>query len=165
MQNLYLYEVEHNYLRFLHNIDSRVSVKYNNRPFVGIVTMINGLNYLIPLTSQTTKKREEKGKKKRSSKVTTFVRDSKGEEIANILHNNMIPIKEEWCNKLNINAEEDTYEANEIRFIRKNRERIIAKAQKIHDKRIEGNDRFLNYICCDFELLEDNYTKYIEQET
>ena len=77
----------------MQSLDNRNSVKYNNRPFVGVVTIIDGLNYVLPLTSQTTKERKLEGKKKRSPILTTFVKNSKGEEIANILHNNMFPVK------------------------------------------------------------------------
>ena len=161
MCDLYLYQVNPNYLRFLHNLEQKVSVKYNNRPFVGIVTMINGINYLIPLTSQTTSEREKEGKKKRSAVVTTFVRDSSGEEIANLLHNNMIPVKDDVCSKLEINTASDTYQLNEIRFIRKNRNKIISKAQKVHNQRIQGKDQFLRWVCCDYKLLEEHYQEFV----
>jgi len=161
MHDLYLYQVNPNYLRFLHGYEPKVSVKYNNRPFVGIITMINGINYLIPLTSQTTSEREKDGKKKRSAVVTTFVRDSSGKEIANLLHNNMIPVKDNVCSKLSINTASDTYQLNEIRFIRKNRDKIIAKAQKVHDQRIQGRDRFLRMVCCDYKLLEEHYQEFV----
>lgn len=158
---LCLCSVDAEYLKYLHKADWRVSVKYNNRPFVGVVTMINGMYYLLPLTSQTTQEREKNGKKKRAAKITTFIRDSKGEEIANILHNNMIPVREEFFTRLNIDAERDTYEANEIRFIRKNREKIIAKAQKVHASRLSNKDWFLNKTCCDFEKLENECNAYV----
>lgn len=160
MRDLYLYQVNPNYLRFLHSLEKKVSVKYNNRPFVGIVTMINEINYLIPLTSQTTAKRENEGKKKRSAVVTTFVRDSNGDEIANLLHNNMIPVKDGVCTKLKINAD-DTYQLNEIRFIRKNRDKIINKARVVHDKRIQDKDKFVKLVCCDFKLLEEHYQEFV----
>lgn len=57
-QKLSLYKIDPDYLKYLHSIDSRISVKYNNRPFVGIVTMINGISYVLPLTSQTTEERK-----------------------------------------------------------------------------------------------------------
>lgn len=84
MCELFLYQVNPKYLKFLRRYDQKVSVKYNNRPFVGVVTMINGTQYLIPLTSQTTSEREKEGKKKRSAIITTFIRDSAGEEIADL---------------------------------------------------------------------------------
>ena len=159
MRELFLYEVDPQYLRYLHSFEHRVSIKYNNRPFVGVVTMISGYNYLIPLTSQTTADRMREGKGKRSALVTTFIRDGQT-EIANLLHNNMIPVVEGVYSPVEVNAQRDTYLANEIRFIRKNAESIILKANRVHDKRIEKRDRFLMTVCCDFALLEEKSQIY-----
>ena len=156
-QSLNLYKIDPSYLKYLHKIDSRISVKYNNRPFVGIVTMINGISYVLPLTSQTTAERKKEGKKKRSAKITTFVKDSAGNEIANILYNNMFPVKEGVYSPISIDPTKDTYESNEIRFIRKNREQIIEKAEKVHTDRLTKHDVFLYKTCCDYKKLEDQY--------
>ena len=161
MDNLYLYRVEADYLRYLHRIDRRVSVK-NNRAFVGIVVMINGIQYLIPLTSKTTAERINEGKRKRSSMVTLFIRDSSDTEIASLLYNNMIPVRDNVCLKLNIDMNINTYELNELRFIRKNKSKIINKAQHVYNNRINGGNLFLNHVCCDFKRLEQalmDYTK------
>lgn len=58
-KELYLCKVHSNYIKYLHSIDNRVSVKYNNRPYVGLITMINGIKYVLPLTSQTTTERKK----------------------------------------------------------------------------------------------------------
>lgn len=157
---LSLYKVDADYLKYLHKIDNRISVKYNNRPFVGIVTMINGINYVLHLTSQTTEERKKEGNNKRSAMITTFVKDSSGVEIANILHNNMFPVKNDVCTLLGIDATINTYESNEIRYIRKNSQSIIKKAQKVYTDRTTKNNPFLNKICCDFKKLEANYVNY-----
>lgn len=60
---------------------------------MGIITMLNGINYLLPLTSQTTQDRKREGKSKRSAMITTFIRNSAGIEIANISNNNSFLIK------------------------------------------------------------------------
>ena len=157
---LYLCSIDPKYLKYMHKIDYRVSVKFNNRPFVGVIVMLNGMEYVIPLTSQTTAEREKEGKKKRSSLITTFIRDTKGNEIADLLHNNMIPVKLGVYSVLNINATKETYEANEIRFIRKHKDNIIRKAQKVHDDRILKHSTFLLKTCCDFLKLEKACNDY-----
>lgn len=81
-----LYYVDKEYLKYLHKEDYRVSVKFNNRPFAGIVTMVGGRKYIIPLTSQTTEERKSAGKNKRSSRITTFVTETSGKEISNLLY-------------------------------------------------------------------------------
>ena len=82
-----LCEIERNYMKYMHEADWRVSVKYK-RKFVGLAVRINGRIYVVPLTSQTT----------RSAAITTFIK-IKGEEIANLLHNNMFPVPKNQLKK------------------------------------------------------------------
>ena len=159
-QNLRLYKIDPAYIKYMHGIDSRVSVKYNNRPFIGIITMLNGISYVLPLTSQTTQERKKAGKSKRASFITTFVKDSAGNEIANILHNNMFPVQNGVYTALEIDAEADTYESNEIRYIRKNKDAIIKKAQSVYDSRTNKCTQFLAKTCCDFKKLETYYQQF-----
>ena len=164
VMELWLYKIDPDYLKYMHSADYRISVKYNNRPFVGIITMIHGVDYVLPLTSQTTEERIKAGKAKRSPMITTFVKDSSGKEIANILHNNMFPVKSGVYTKLEIDATVDTYESNEIRYIRKNKEKIIKKAENVYKKRTTKDDQFLYKVCCDFNKLEMYYCNYIVSE-
>ena len=159
-KELYLCKIDPDYLKHLHKADNRVSVKHNNRPFVGIITMVENVPYVLPLTSQTTQMRKKEGKSKRSSMITTFIKDSDGTEIANVLHNNMIPVREGTYTLLEIDAEIDTYESNEIRYIRKNRKQIIKKAEKVYHNRTTKNNTFLNKTCCDFKKLEEQCLKF-----
>ena len=151
---LQLYKVSPDYLRYLHAQDYRVSVKFNNRPFVGVLTMINDIYYVLPLTSQTTAERKRQGKKKRAAAITTFVKNSAKTEIANILHNNMIPVTPDELQLLDIDAQSDTYEANEIRYIRKHTNEIIEKARQVYQKRLNNYNEFYVKTCCDFKKLE-----------
>ena len=122
--------------------------------------MLNGIPYVLPLTSQTTQEREKEGKRKRSPNITTFVKDTAGNEIANILHNNMFPVIEGVYTPLEIDPEKDTYESREIRFIRKNQENIIRKAHKVYNKRTINPDFFMKKTCCDFGKLEEEYLNF-----
>ena len=165
MDEFRLYKVEPEYIKHLHKVDNRVSKKYCTRPFVGIVTMPNGTRYFLPLTSQTTKMRLAEGKKKRALSLTTFIRDSSGNEIASILHNNMIPVIDGAYTVMDITAEKDVYESNEIRFIRKKHDQIIRKAKNVYEKRISGEDPFYNALCCDYEKLEKVSLKFKKRPT
>ena len=163
-----LYYVDREYLKYLHKEDYRVSVKFNNRPFAGIITLVGDRKYIIPLTSQTTEERKNAGKNKRSSLITTFVTETSGKEISNLLYNNMIPVNEQIITALEIDSETDTYESNEIRYLRKNWETIKKKAEKIFNQRydIESyNFNFLKKTCCDFKKLEKALDQFeIRQE-
>lgn len=149
--------VDKDYIKHLHNnIDWRVSVKFNNRPFVVLTLNIANHNYAIPLTSQTTKERMKIGKKKRNSTATTFIYAGTI-EIANLLHNNMFPVPESVLTDIIIDPRIDTYLANEERYIRKHYREIIEKTEKLYKDRYDTNKQnfnFLNKICCDFAKLE-----------
>lgn len=164
-----LYYVDTNYLAYLHQNDCRVSLK-DHRPFVGIITVIETRKYAIPLTSQTTAERKKEGKKKRSAFITTFITETSGNEISNLLYNNMIPVYDEILTPLSIDPLVDTYESNEIRFIRKNWETIQNKACKVYRERYtetSHNYSFLVKTCCDFKQLElacEQYTSGLKNE-
>ena len=162
-----LYYVDKDYLKYLHKEDYRVSVKFNNRPFAGIVSTIENKKYMIPLTSQTTEERKKEGKKKRSALITTFVTETSGKEISNLLYNNMIPVTEDIITALTINPETDTYESNEIRYLRKNWESIEKKAVNVYNQRYatkSANFDFLKRTCCDFKKLETALEQYGNNE-
>lgn len=145
------------YLKCLHKEDYRVSVKFNNRPFAGIVTSVGDKQYMLPLTSQTTEERKKDGKKKRSTLITTFATETSGKEISNLLYNNMIPVTDKLITALDIDPETDTYESNEIRYLRKNWENIEKKAVNVFNQRYDTkshNFDFLKRTCCDFRKLE-----------
>lgn len=156
-------EIQKDYVKYMHSKDWRVSVKAN-RKFVGLAVWINNRIYVVPLTSQTTKERAVRGKKKRSAFITTFIRVG-GEEIANLLHNNMFPVPEDQIKRIEINPLKDTYLANEERQIRKNWVNINTKSISVYRERYNKESRnyyFLNKTCCDFKKLEiecDNWEK------
>ena len=158
-----LYYVDKEYLKYLHKKDYRVSVKFNNRPFVGIVTLMGDKKYMIPLTSQTTEERRKEGKNKRSALITSFVTETSGKEISNLLYNNMIPVNEHIITALDIDPEIDTYESNEIRYLRKNWETIEEKAKNVFNQRYDTESHNFNFLiktCCDFKKLETALDKY-----
>jgi len=155
--------VEKGFLKYMHSIDWRISVKYNNRVFAGVVTSIKDKKYVIPLTSQTTKERAKEGKKKRSVLITTFIKDEDG-EIANLLYNNMFPVQECFIKRIEIDPLVNTYLAKEIRYIRKKWDDIEEKAKNVYNERYDTSSRnysFLQKTCCDFKKLEQEYEKYL----
>ena len=62
--------------------------------------------------------------------------------------------------KIEIDPLVNTYELNEVRYIRKHRDGIIRKARLVYEKRKENADEFLKKTCCDFEKLESHYMEY-----
>ena len=152
-----LYNVDPNYLRYLNKTDHRIPVKYNNRPVVVLTVKINDYIYAVPLTSQTTEERKAKGKKKRKNSITTYVRDSKGKEIANLLHNNMFPVLASCLYEKKLDPKTDSYEIMEQRILRRNMDSINRKSLNVYSKKYDCSHPehdFINRISCDFKELE-----------
>ena len=76
----------------------------------------------------------------------------------------MIPVSDQVCKRKVIDPTRDTFESNEIRFIRKHKNDIISKARKVYEDRTTKEDWFLNKICCDFKLLEKIQRKYLDEK-
>ncbi len=149
-------EISKEYLKYMHKADWRVSVKYNNRKFVGLAIRINNRIYVVPLTSQTTTERIARGKNKRSALITSFI-EVGGKEIANLLHNNMFPAPRNQIKRIQIDPLVDTYLANEERQIRKKWVEINEKSVNVYCERYNKESRnyhFLEKTCCDFKKLE-----------
>ena len=79
---------------------------------------------------------KKEGKNKRSALITTFVTETSGKEIANLLYNNMIPVNEEIITALEIDPKVDTYESNEIRYLRKKLGEYRGKSDKCFQSEI-----------------------------
>ena len=121
----------------------------------------NAYNLLLLHTHMSIFNKKE-GKNKRNGKFTAFVTESSGVEIANILFNNMIPVFDDVITPLNIDPTVDTYESNEIRYIRKHWDAIQTKAKKVYDTRYDTNSLdydFFGKTCCDFKKLEAECAK------
>lgn len=154
--------VDKDYLNYLRRFDHRISTKFPLRPSVCLAIIINGKRYAIPLTSQTTQKRLERGKKKRSHTLTTFIK-SGDVEIANLLHNNMFPVPDYLIKAIEIDSESTSYIANEERYIRKHWVEINEKSMYLYRDRYNkesANYTFFDKMCCDFKLLEKACEEY-----
>jgi protein AbiQ len=110
-------EIKKPYLNYIRKFDKRIPVK-SGRKYIGLVILINGMQYVVPLTSKGVNDRVSNGKNKRSPIVTTNLKN-----VADILHNNMFPAPEsEIIDIKDISNEFDSYLNYEYRFIRKNGE-------------------------------------------
>ena len=152
MNRLKLYKVNAEFLDIIREIDPKVSLLKERRPFLGILIKIETISYLAPLTSP-------KPKHKTMKNLEDFIKIDSGNYGA-INLNNMIPILEEKFEEININEEEDnTYKIllqNQLTWCNKNKEIIINKAAKLRSKKLSNTLRKeLNDRVCDFQKLED----------
>lgn len=106
-----LYHVNIKYIRNLHKIDDNVpsvspQIGKHNRPFLGIIVLINGSKFCIPLTSNSDKK--NKNFESMCENITfRKICDKNGKVLAALNLNNMIPIKEEYVTEIDLKVRAD----------------------------------------------------------
>ncbi|MDQ0253924.1 protein AbiQ [Evansella vedderi] len=154
-----------NYNNYLRSIDDKVRLNTkngNNRPSVAVGLVLNGHNYIIPLTSQhdpqwnnqlTVKIKEEET----LNGVTT-------EKVISCLKiNNMHPAIESELTYIDFEEQSDNYKRllyKEYDYLKKNLEEVTSKATKLHSKLTSGKARHFKPYCCDFAKLEETYKQY-----
>ena len=152
MTRLKLYKVSADYLDSIREIEPKVSLLKERRPFLGILITIDSNNYLAPLTSP-------KPKHKTMKNLEDFIKIDSGNYGA-INLNNMIPVPETKYEEININEEKDNFYKillqNQLTWCNKNKEIIIKRAENLRNKKLnEKLRKELNDRICDFEKLEN----------
>ena len=162
-KNVVFYTVNDDYIEYLRKMDTRVlfnKPENNTRPYAGFLVTSNDYNYLVPLSSQI----------KKSNHVTavipnrlTEVQRQKNlitkqfpEMIATIKFNNMIPVRDDVINKIDLSK----YKGN------KNDEDYLALLVKERLKTMKiFNEKkpFMKSVvdsCCNFTELEKACSEY-----
>ncbi|MCH5349378.1 MAG: type III toxin-antitoxin system ToxN/AbiQ family toxin [Oscillospiraceae bacterium] len=173
-----LYLVDKKYIRDLSNADDNVlsvspQINKNERPFVGIVMVLDEKEYCVPLTSP-------KDKFEGKSKIDFIkipdpkLKNSNGSPVTiGILNiNNMIPISRQYISKIDLSESSDIDKKRrillqkEIHWCRKNLSVIQNRANKVYKAVTEAPDKNKNLIrrCCDFRKLEAILEKHISKE-
>lgn len=157
---LKFYEVNADYLDYLRGFDIRVSQK-GDRTFICVEVSFGEKDYYLPLTSKV----KTKSGKKRSSQVTTKVMNSKGEAIACILYNNMLPIPKSELTYIDFKGHKyQTYFEAEYQDLKYRIEEIKKKAYKVYCLRTGDKNPFMKEICCDFKLLETKCEEWTRED-
>ncbi len=171
-KRLKLYHVNLKYIRNLHNIDKHVpsispQVGKQNRPFLGVVVMVNGEKYCIPLSSNSAKKNKNLDSMREN---ITFrkVRDKDGKVLAALNLNNMIPIREEYITEIDIKIKaSDSVPirqwkklcSKELDWCQSNSAEIERLANELHRKYCSGEFFQKRKICLNFPALENECHK------
>lgn len=164
MQNFIIVQVDFKYCEYLRKFDERVpynSGAKRNRPFIGILFTVDGLEYFTPLSNP-----KEKHKKMRNT--IDFIK-IKGGELGAINFNNMIPINKECYEEINLSVKAENIKEYQyyhmlqmqLVWLNKNYHRVIKKAKNLYSK--YKSKQLANNIynrCCDFSLLEEKCQKY-----
>ncbi len=176
-KELNLYVVSTKYVRNLKNVEKRATGRANTilsnspqtrkqkRPFLGIITLVNGQKYCIPLS---TYKGKDKYKMIAENITCRKIKDANGEVIGVLNINNMIPVKEEYINifKLeqnkNDSQEQKDYKElckRQLKWCRDNKDEIHKLANDLH-RIICTNQKFKKRnICPDYAILERECNK------
>ena len=173
---LHLYNINIKYIRDLANADDNVlsvspQTGKKDRPFIGILVMINGKQYCAPLTSP-------KPKHKTMSKCFDFLKiteNKDGEEkiIGVINFNNMIPVHPSVIYRIDLKVtSNDAPEvrkhkmlmAKQLNWCRSNSDKIAKNSQKTYNMIVngKGNSNLIRR-CCDFTKLEAVLEKWLNK--
>ncbi len=167
-----LYSVNIKYMRNLHNIDDNVpsvspQIGKQKRPFLGIVVLVNGSKFCIPLTSNSANKNKN-FECMRENITLRKIRDKEGKVIAALNLNNMIPVCEDYLTEIDLKIYcTDTKELRrwkklcikELNWCRKHQDEIVRLANELY--RIYISDETFNKrrICLNFPALEKECQK------
>lgn len=181
MNILNLYSIDLKYVRSLAKSDDNVmsvspQIGKAIRPFIGVVVLMNGKNYCIPLTSP-----KEKFKAKKSQIDFIKVYDEKRRDLNGNLKligilniNNMIPVDKIVITKfdLSIHKNDDSsvkrrkeLMQNQLRWCRDNFDTIQNRANKVYNIVTQCHEKNRNLIrrCCNFKKLEKVLDSYLEK--
>lgn len=164
-ERLHLYQLDMKYVRDLAKADDKVmSVSpqqhKENRPFVGIIIVMDQHKYCIPLTSP-----KPKHSKMKNDLDFSKILDSDNKIIGALNLNNMIPVSKEVIRILDIRSDrrdspkERAYKEllnNQLDWCNNNIESITKKATKLYVlvTQTPEKSRNLTKRCCDFKKLE-----------
>lgn len=173
MKKLDLYYINLKYIRDLSQIDDNVmSISpqrgKENRPFVGVITIVNAQQYCIPLTSPKEKFRKKKSQVDFIKIFDETCKCSDGTyKLIGVLNiNNMIPVTESVLQKVDLKVNKnDSIEIQhakglmqkQISWCRDHAEVISNRANKVYDMVVNHAEKNTKLIkrCTKFAELEE----------
>lgn len=181
MEEFKLYSVSDKYIEYLRKVfpnvySNKETTRTHTRKYVGIVLYMENYHYYIPMSSPKESDYQIAGEKKVIKKsvvpiMRIVVKNSKGKkELKGTLRiSHMIPVPPSELQLYDIENEQDcTYKdlvQNEIIFIRKNQEKILANAKLLYKQKAE-NDLSAGYVrtALEFKALEKLCRNFIDEK-
>ena len=164
MDNIKLYEIDEKYISYLmpfapHLFRNKKPEQQNSRKYIGILLVVNGLEYFAPLSSF-------KEKHKQMQEALDFL---KIKEYAVINLNNMFPVPKGTYTYVDISKEHNPkYKAlllSEYRYIKSIQDKIRKNAVTLYNHKIKnGNATALAKRCNEFTKLEEVCYLYKKEE-
>lgn len=157
MERLKIYRIQDGYIRYLSAKDNRVMYnKAQRRPYVGVVLTVGAYHYFVPMESPKPNHANMK-----PGKHLLFLA---GGRYGLLGFNNMIPVPDSALIAVDISAESDRKYASLLEHqataINKSKADIYDHAQRTYYDVVNGTNRFLSKICCDFKKLEAASSRY-----
>lgn len=186
MQYLDVYNVDLKYIRALSRADKNVmsqspQIGKSSRPYIGIIVLLNGKKYCIPLTSTKNKKEDNREIRNNLDYIKIPHPTKKNEHGAAVIIgalniNNMIPVTDDVIRKYDLSRNPNDKKGVLQRKIICNKERswcqipentelILKRANIVYDivtNNQEKNRRLVRR-CCDFTKLEAVLERYIKR--
>ena len=174
---LNLYSVSDEYIEYLRKFDNRIydnkeEVRVHTRKYLGIVLSINSFNYYIPFSSPKDTDYYDVDKTKIRKSVIPIIRMIEKNAEGNyklygtLRISNMIPVPITEITPYFVKDEKDINYKNlilsEIRFIRKNTEKIVKSANVLYKQKENNEDIAYVRNSLNFKLLEEKCLEYIK---
>ena len=147
-----------------------------NRPFVGVIILVNGVEYCIPLTSPKDKFRNKKSPVDFIKIFDESRRDENNQfKLIGVLNiNNMIPVDDAVITKIDLAINKnDSPEIKrskalmqkQLAWCRDNAAIITNRAQKVYDMVVDLPEKNKNLTkrCSKFKALEKELDKYLRK--
>lgn len=160
MDNIKLYEVDASYIEYLiphapHLFQNKKKNQTNSRKYLGIILVVNGMEYFAPLSSF-------KEKHKRMSETLDFIK-IKNYAVINL--NNMFPVPKGNYSYVDISKERNLKYKSlllaEYRYIKSIQEKIRKNALILYKLKVnEDKQSALTKRCNDFKKLEQLCVSY-----
>mgnify|MGYP000154043234 FL=1 len=181
-KRLSFYSIDLKYVRSLAQKDNNVmstspQIHKSNRPFVGVIVLLNDRLYCIPLTSPKAKFAQKKNSIDFLKICHPTSKDSKGayKVIGGLNINNMLPVDMSLIHKIDIavkptdNHETIAYKqlmANQLTWCQANQDIIIKRANSLYNIITEKSEdnKYLAKRCCNFKKLEEVLDQYEEKQ-
>lgn len=160
MNNLRLYKIDIEYIKYLYFFDNRIQYNPNQpdeytkkRPYLGIVLQVDNFDYFVPLEHPRLSHQKMKNN-------IYFLKIHNG-KYGILGFNNMIPVSKEALIDFDINRENPSYKQiliSQYRFCNKHIYEIQERAKTTYEK--SQANGFFKKVCCNFKLLEEQCKKY-----
>ena len=151
MESLRIYRISDHYIRFLHSRDEKVQYNKNaRRPYVGVVFNFAGCQYFVPMESPKPNHANIKAGK--------HIIKLDGGKYGLLGFNNMVPVPKSALTEVDIDAESDVKYRELLKrqalLCNRIKADILDHAQMTYFDVVQGKNKFLMRVSCDFKKLE-----------